>query len=83
MNTTLEYQTENLVPCCYVNGTSKSKILRISESFNPYLEKVVLPGTKFYFKAQPEAFLEVYGSDIISSILEDRIICSHLQVEPK
>ncbi len=80
MTPSLEDKTQNLIPCCYVNGSSRSKIVRIPHDYNPYLEKVVLPGTKLYFQAQPQAFLEIHSNDIISAILEDRIACSYLQI---
>jgi hypothetical protein len=80
MNTSVDHPNKNLVSCCYVNASSKFKVVRICSLNNTYLEKVVLPGTKFYFEAQPESFLEVYSSDTIQSILEARIACSHLQI---
>lgn len=81
MNTALKYPQEPLISCCYANTTKSPKIIRMTDADNRYLEKVVLPDTKIYFQAQPESFLEVHGNDMISSILEDRIVCSHLQVE--
>ena len=79
MNTSVAYSNKNMISCCYINATSGFKIVRISQPDHPYLEKVVLPASKFYFQADPEAFLEVYSNDLIESILEDRIACSHLQ----
>ena len=78
MNTSA-HLNKNMISCCYVNATSGFKIVRISNLARHYLEKVVLPGTKFYFQADPEAFLEVYSHDLIESILEERIACSHLR----
>jgi hypothetical protein len=80
MNLLLENKGEKLISCCYINATSRSKIIRISNLSELYLEKVVLPGSKLYFQSIPEAFLEVNSNDIISSVLEDRIPCSYLKI---
>lgn len=88
MNQTLKYQKKSLthnhvslVSCCYTNNSMYPKIIRIANTNDRCLEKVVLPNSTVYFQAQPESFLEIHGNETISSILEDKIVCSYLQVQ--
>ncbi|PSB34432.1 DUF1830 domain-containing protein [Stenomitos frigidus] len=66
--------------CCYVNGSSRIQIARISNIPNWYFERVVFPGQRLLFEAVPEAQLEIHTGSMASAILSDRIACHSLQV---
>lgn len=73
--------TENNLFCFYTNQTNQVQILRISDRQNGYFERVVFPGQRLIFEAEPTAFLEVHTGTIVSSILSDKIPCSKIQVQ--
>ena len=68
------------IHCKYLNLTNLIQVIRISNIPNWYYERVVFPQHRLMFKAPQEAQLEVYTSEVISSILSDRIPCRRLQV---
>lgn len=80
-NNPFNHNDNSLISCSYTNNTKYLKIIRIANTNDRCLEKVVLPNSTVYFQAQPESFLEIHGNESISSILEDKIVCSYLQVE--
>lgn len=69
------------IHCKYLNLTNLIQIIRISNIPNWYYERVIFPQQRLIFKAPKEAQLEVYTSEIASSILADRIPCNRLQIE--
>lgn len=71
--------------CCYVNATSQIQIARITNIANWYFERVVFPGQRLVFEADPNAILEIHCGMMASAILSDTIPCSKLslqQIEP-
>ena len=66
--------------CSYKNKTSTVQIIRITNISHWYFERVVFPGELFLFKALPEAVLEIYSGDKITTILSDRFHCDRLKV---
>jgi hypothetical protein len=66
--------------CFYQNTTDKIQIAKISNFKNCYLEQVIFPAEKILFDAFPEAELEIYTGSMISAVLNEKIICSQLQV---
>lgn len=64
--------------CCYVNVTSKIQIVRIANIPNWYFERVVFPGQRLMFQAQPQAQLEVHTGGTAGAILSDTIPCFRL-----
>lgn len=67
--------------CKYLNSTNHIQITRISNIPNWYFERVVFPQQQLVFTSPPDAKLEVYTSEIASSILSDRIHCERLRCE--
>lgn len=66
--------------CSYKNETSTVQIIRITNISYWYFERVVFPGELLLFEAFPEAVLEIYSSDDITTILRDRFLCDRLKV---
>lgn len=66
--------------CCYINGTNKIQVARITNIPNWYFERVVFPGQRLVFEALPQAQLEIHTGMMASAILSDRISCEELQV---
>ena len=69
------------VLCCYVNATSQIQIARITNISNWYFERVVFPGQRLVFEAQPQAILEIHSGMMASSILSDTIPCQRLALQ--
>ncbi len=68
--------------CCYVNATSQIQIARITNIPNWYFERVVFPGQRLVFEAEPEAILEIHTGMMASAILSDTIPCHRLALQP-
>lgn len=66
--------------CGYRNETPAIQIIRITNIADWYFERVVFPGAWLLFDAVPQAQLEVYSGDGISTLLADHIPCHTLQV---
>ncbi len=76
--------TPSTILCCYVNGTGKIQVARITNIPNWYFERVVFPGQRLIFETAIEGQLEIHSGSMASSILEDTIPCNRLQmVEPE
>ena len=69
-----------LICCCYINGTGKMQIGRITNVPNWYFERVVFPGQRLLFEAMPEGQLEIHTGMMASAILSDTIPCTRLQI---
>lgn len=67
--------------CCYVNATSQIQIARITNISNWYFERVVFPGQRLVFEAEPHAILEIHSGMMASAILSDTIPCTRLALE--
>ena len=67
--------------CCYVNATSQIQIARITNIPNWYFERVVFPGQRLVFEAEPHAILEIHSGMMASAILSDTIPCTRLALE--
>ena len=67
--------------CCYVNATSQIQIARITNIPNWYFERVVFPGQRLVFEAEPQGILEIHSGMMASAILSDTIPCSRLALE--
>lgn len=68
--------------CCYVNATSQIQISRITNIPNWYFERVVFPGQRLVFEAEPHAILEIHSGMMASAILSDTIPCKRLALQP-
>jgi hypothetical protein len=64
--------------CCYVNGTSKIQVARISNISNWYFERVVFPGQRLVFEVPPAAQMEIHTGMMASAIISDTIPCERL-----
>ncbi|MEL6440285.1 MAG: DUF1830 domain-containing protein [Cyanobacteria bacterium J06621_8] len=67
--------------CCYVNASSKIQVARITNIPNWYFERVVFPGQRLVFEADPRATLEIHSGMMASAILSDTIPCTKLSLE--
>jgi Domain of unknown function (DUF1830) len=72
--------SSDLICCCYINGTGKIQIARITNVPNWYFERVVFPGQRLLFEAMPEGQLEIHTGMMASAILSDTIPCTRLQI---
>ena len=72
---------ENRSLCCYVNATSQIQVARITNIANWYFERVVFPGQRLVFEADPNGILEIHCGMMASAILSDTIPCSKLSLE--
>ena len=68
--------------CCYVNATSQIQIARITNVPNWYFERVVFPGQRLVFEAEPQAIVEIHTGMMASAILSDTIPCHKLALQP-
>ncbi|MDJ0591627.1 MAG: DUF1830 domain-containing protein [Pleurocapsa sp. MO_226.B13] len=68
--------------CCYVNATSQIQVARITNIPNWYFERVVFPGQRLVFEAEPHAVLEIHSGMMASAILSDTILCERLAINP-
>ncbi|MGF1588036.1 MAG: DUF1830 domain-containing protein [Pleurocapsa sp.] len=73
-------ETESIL-CCYVNATSQIQIARITNIANWYFERVVFPGQRLVFEANPKAILEIHCGMMASAILSDTIPCTKLNLQ--
>ncbi|WP_235083026.1 DUF1830 domain-containing protein [Chlorogloeopsis fritschii PCC 9212] len=71
----------NQILCYFANNTSQVQIARISNIPGWFFERVVFPRQRLMFQAPPNACLEIYTAEMVSSLLCDRINCTRLQVE--
>lgn len=76
----LRNDKDNGIVCCYVNATSKIQVVRITNIPNWYFERVVFPGQRLVFEAEPDATLEIHSGLMASSILSDTIPCTRLNI---
>lgn len=67
--------------CCYVNATSQIQIARITNVPNWYFERVVFPGQRLVFEADPIAIVEIHSGMMASAILSDTIPCQRLALQ--
>ncbi|MEO0687102.1 MAG: DUF1830 domain-containing protein [Cyanobacteria bacterium J06649_11] len=70
----------NAILCCYVNSTSKIQVVRVTNIPNWYFERVVFPGQRLMFETAIESQLEIHSGSMASSILEDTIPCTRLEI---
>jgi len=85
-NTTQIYTWQNNrygqnILCNYCNPTSSIQIARLTDSEDRWLERVVLPHQSIVFEARPEAYIEIYTNEFITTVLADRIECMQLQIQ--
>ncbi|MEM8832617.1 MAG: DUF1830 domain-containing protein [Cyanobacteria bacterium P01_G01_bin.19] len=71
----------NRILCCYVNATSQIQVARITNISNWYFERVVFPGQRLVFEAEPQGVLEIHSGMMASAILSDTIPCSKLALQ--
>ena len=71
---------DNII-CCYVNATSQIQIARVTNVANWYFERVVFPGQRLVFEANPEGILEIHSGMMASAILSDTIPCLRLALQ--
>lgn len=66
--------------CFHANTTSKLQIARIANIPGCRFERVVFPGQRLLFEAQPNAELEIYNNVPDGIVLSERILCDRIQV---
>lgn len=77
----LPNEQNDRILCCYVNATSQIQIARITNIANWYFERVVFPGQRLVFEADPSAILEIHCGMMASAILSDTIPCAKLSLQ--
>ncbi|MBD0344303.1 MAG: DUF1830 domain-containing protein [Coleofasciculus sp. Co-bin14] len=68
--------SDRRILCCHVNATNRLQIIRITNSGDMYLERVVFPRERLLFEAVPEAKLEIQINEVASILIP----CSQLRV---
>ena len=63
--------------CSYFNNTEKFKVLRITDNRCGF-ERVISPEQEIMFEAMSDAYLEIHTNEIVTAILEDKILCANL-----
>ncbi len=76
-NISLTNNNSKKILCSYLNNTKKFKILKITDN-RCTLERVVLPKQEIMFEAMSDAYLEIHTNEIVTAILEDKILCANL-----
>lgn len=77
----LPADNNDYILCCYVNGTGKMQVARITNIPDWYFERVVFPGQRLIFEALPKALLEIHTGMMASAILSDTIPSDRLEIE--
>jgi hypothetical protein len=70
------------ITCAYRNETPGPQVVRIDESSEFYLERMVMPGQCLIFDALATASLQIHSYRMTSTIQEDTIPCQQLQHIP-
>lgn len=68
--------------CYYTNSSSKMQLIRVTDSRNLNLEKIVFPQQRILFETIYEGQLEIYTSQAGTARLVQIIPCQNLQVNP-
>lgn len=76
----LSFEQGNRILCSYVNASNSIQIIRITNIPKWDFERVIFPGQQLWFKALPDAYLEIYTSAMVSGILSDKIRCKYLEI---
>lgn len=66
--------------CCYINATDLVQVARLASEQDDWFERVVFPGQRLLFEAQPEELLEIHTGKMANAILTDKISCDRLRV---
>ncbi len=66
--------------CCYINATDRIQVARLASEQDDWFERVVFPGQRLLFEAQPEEQLEIHTSKMADDVLTDKIRCDRLRV---
>ena len=67
--------------CSYKNNTEQLQVIRLKNSAQGYLERIVFPGEYYLFKAEPQDEVEVYSKVNQEMIESQHLLCQSLQVE--
>lgn len=67
--------------CYYTNSTPELQILRVTNSKNFNLEKIIFPRQRILFEAIPEGQLEIYTKKAGKREIAQIIPCRYLRVE--
>ena len=68
------------ITCQYHNATNRFQIVRIDNIPCFFLERALLPGDRFTFKASPQALVKVFTHEYIGACLSALIPCFHLKL---
>ncbi len=66
--------------CYYTNSTRKMQLIRVTDSQNLYLEKIVFPQQRILLEALPKGKLEIYTNQAGNPRCVQIIPCQNLQV---
>lgn len=79
--TLLTDETSEQILCFYINASTEIRIIRLENSQNCSLDRIVFPGDKILFIGEPKAHLAIYTGSKGKGILSHIIPCASLQVE--
>lgn len=72
---------ETPILCSYKNQTNQLQVIRLKNSFQGDLERIIFPGEYYLFKAKPDDQVEVYSKVNEEMIESEYVPCYILQVE--
>ena len=81
--TLLSYKSFNQILCCYANVTNQIQMVRLTNTANFDLERIIFPGQRLMFESLLNAQLEIYKLTTSTPILLDKITCKWLRVDEK
>lgn len=72
---------ETPILCSYKNKTNQLQVMRLKQSSQGYLERVIFPGEYYLFQAKPQEEVEIYSKVNEEMIESEHLLCQSLQVE--
>ncbi|PSB06846.1 hypothetical protein C7B62_21700 [Pleurocapsa sp. CCALA 161] len=73
-------QTVNNMLCYYVNSTSKTQLIQVTDDLKVYWKKIVFPQQRILFEAVPEFKLEIQNNQPENIRVTKTILCQKLKV---
>lgn len=67
--------------CSYINRTFQLQIIKIFNLNNGDFERVIFPGQRVLFYAEPEDELEIYSGELDKTICLAKYPCIELQID--
>lgn len=73
-------QTVNNMLCYYVNLTSKTQLIQVTDDLKIYWERIIFPQQRILFEAVPQFKLKIQSNQPENIRVTKTIICQKLKV---